>query len=309
VVLDRLGKVPRQIRVTIFLRKSETVETGDIKDRMQGVGKRKREREEERLNSCAGPDASSEAAASSARADAIRSADRTNQGDFAWRKSGALPCDVWQAFGLAQRGDRVGLVSTPSHRGVTAIIKEVHLNSHWPSKLCVVLERCGEELDDILRSEVVLLSASRSALGPGELIIPGCGKLGRPKEDLLGERLGEGAETQLAMKDLEPPCAEVNLRCRNSETSTVSLRVALWIIILANNDPNSRIAPAFQQSSLALLMMKLHDSHTDSSCAGRLEASGSSRWRDVDGGECEGKAQGTRCEGSRSSAKFRTAGV
>ena len=176
------------------------------------------------LNSCAGPDASIEAAvASSARADTIRSADRANQGDFAWRKSGALPCDVWQAFGLAQRGDRVGLVSTPAHRGVTAIIKEVHLNSHWPSKLCVVLERCGEELDDILRSDVVLLSASSSALGPGELIIPGCGKLGRPKEDLLGERLGEGAETQLAMKDLEPPCAEANLRCRNAETSTVSL--------------------------------------------------------------------------------------
>ena len=211
--------------------------------RMQGArSKRKREREEASAQdtTCAGADDSGEAAASSASADAIRSADRTSQGVFAWRKSGALPCDVWQAFGLAQRGDRVGLVSTPAHRGVTAIIKEVHLNSHWPSRLCVTLERCGEELDDILRSDVVLLSASSSALGPAELITPRCGKLGGPKKDLLGENLDEGAETQLAMS------AEANSRCKNAETSTVSLSTgALWVIILADNDPRFRIAPAF----------------------------------------------------------------
>jgi len=203
-------------------------------------------------------DASGDAGALPARADAIR-ADRTNQGDFAWRKSGVLPCDVWQAFGLAQNGDRVGLVSTPTHCGLTAIIKEVHLYSHWPSRLCVVLEnRNGEELDDILRSDVVLLSASSSALGKEDVIDSGFGNLGGPKEDLPAEKLGEGAETQLALMELEPPCAEADSRCRNAETSTVSIRVALWIVITADTDPKFRIAPTSQQASLALLIMNLH---------------------------------------------------
>ena len=86
------------------------------------------------------------------------------------------PSALWQSFGLAQPGDRVGLATTPRHRGLTAIVKRALPDHHWPSILCVTLEGSEQEVD-VKRSEVKLLSASSSTLAPEPLSDPGRGTL------------------------------------------------------------------------------------------------------------------------------------
>ena len=96
------------------------------------------------------------------------------------------PSELWQSFGLAQPGDRVGLATTTKHHGLTAIVKYAHPDHHWPSLLRVTLEDSEQEID-VKRSDVKLLTAS-TTLVPEPLSDPGCETLEAGlHEDLRGE--------------------------------------------------------------------------------------------------------------------------